>query len=533
MRPFQRPLAALRTLAITAAITAPAGALSGQSLLDPVVDPGEIRLHGGAQFLGWSERWNIDGAREPLAVDLTRESAAELIPGLQGLRSSLESLVGTSGPFQLGAATATVSQNEVRVPLSIDVGVIDRITVGVTVPLVRTIVEADLRVADDDQADLGLNPAITGGGTVPAFLDSLSARAGSAAALRTQLCDAEPGSAGCTAATALASDLDAAGGLLGDAYRASGLFPASGTSTGAALDAWFAAVNDALTIQGLAPLTTAPPLAAEVADHSGIQALLVDGAGPFRSAPLASYGSRWGLGDIEARIGARLLEGQQVDSTGSATLAWSLAAIGTVRLPTGSGDSVNVFLDRGLDDGQMDLEGGAWLSVATRRFSVQARALYTVQQSGEITKRVAPYGEVLSGTGDIVLLDRDPGDGLSIEIEPAIRLAPALALGVSWRMVSRGEDRYSASGSPVVGSDGAVEDRYYDDLDLLGVGTEYSLQEIGGSLTYRSRGLPETSGGGFETFLRVRKAIAGSGGRVPAGVRSEFGLRLVRRLWGS
>lgn len=531
MRPFQRRFAAVRFFLPAAATLALATPLVGQSLLDPVVDPGEVRFYGGAQYLGWSERFGLDSDREPLATDLVRESAAELVPGVGALQTALESLVGASGPFRLGASQATVSQNEIRVPLALDIGVIDRITVGVTVPMVRTLTTADIRIAADDEADLGLNPAIAGAGAVPAFLDSLGARTSAAVTLSSQLCGDDPASAACIDASALADDLGAAEGLLADAYAASGLFPATGTASGEALTGWMTAINDALAAQGLAPLSSAIPLAAEVLDHTGLQTLLTDPSGPFRAAPLASYGSRWGLGDVEARIGARLLEGERIDSAGVATLAWSLAAIGTVRLPTGTPDSAAVFLDRGLDDGQMDLEGGAWLSVATPRFSVQARALYTLQQPGDVQVRIAPYGEVFATRGDLVEVERDPGDGISIEVEPAFRLAPAIALALSWRMVSRGEDRYTGA-VPLATGDAPVATTFYDDVAILAEGTEYSLQEVGGSLTYRSRGLPETSGGGFETFLRVRKAIAGSGGRVPAGVRTEFGLRLVRRLWG-
>lgn len=138
---------------------------------------------------------------------------------------------------------------------------------------------------------------------------------------------------------------------------------------------------------------------------------------------------------------------------------------------------------------------------------------------------------MLAGAGDIVEVERDPGDGFSLEIEPAFRIAPALSLALSWRMLSRGADHYTALTAPAPGG-GPVNDHFEDDVALLATGTEISLQEVGGSLTYRSRGLPETTGGGFETFFRVRSAISGSGGRVPAGLRAEFGLRLVRRLWG-
>lgn len=531
MRPhFHRPgaLRALLTIAAAAFLHTPA---AGQSLLDPVVDAGELRVHGGGQFLGWSERFGIDGAREPLSLDLDRASAAELVPGVAGLHSALEDLLGTTGPFRLGASEATVSQQEVRIPLSLDLGVLDRLTVGLTVPVVHTFLEADLRIVPDPDADLGLNPAITGADAVPGFLAELADRRQVTADLVTQRCGEDPASEGCQAASDLVGVLEAGGEGLARAYRSSGLFPVEGSPTGEALAGWYATLNDALVAEGLTPLSAPLPLAAAPLDHAGLNELLTHPAGPFRAAPLMRHGSRWGLGDVEARVGARLLEGERRDSAGVPTLAWSLAAIGTVRLPTGSQDSVDVFLDRGLDDGQLDLEGGAWFSLMTPRFALRARALYTRQQPGTVVTRIVPYGQALGLAGDVVEVERDPGDGFSLEVEPAFRLAPALSLALSWRMLTRGADAYTLL-SALPPGDGPVVDHLHDDVALLAVGTEVSVHELGGSLTYRSRGLPETTTGGFESFFSLRSAISGSGGRVPAGIRAEFGVRLLRRLWG-
>lgn len=533
MPSFSLRFTVLPALLAAGAVLVGSSPIRGQSLVDPVVGTGELRIRGGGVFLGWSDEFGIDGERVSAGAGLTRASAAELIPGLDDLRSALESLVGTSGPFRLGASTAAVSHNEVRVPLSLDVGVWDRLTVGITVPLVRTTLEADVRIAADEGADLGINPRVESAAAVESFFADLDGRIAAAAALRTQLCGEDPGSDGCAAATSLASDLGDARLALDQAYFASGLFPAGGTTSGDALAAYFDGLDAALTAQGLAPLTSGPPLATAVLDREGLATLVSAAGGPFRAAPLGSYANRWGLGDVEARVAARLLQGERLDSAGVPTLAWSLAAMGTVRLPTGTVDSTAVFLDRGWDDGQMDLEGGAWFSVATRRLALRAQVVYTLQQAAEVERRIAPYGQVLSGAGDVAPVDWDPGDGLQVEVEPAFRLAPALSLAASWRFTSRGADSYAyPAGTVFPDQQPPVRRRYYPDATLLDEGTEVSLHEVGGTLTYRSRGLPETEGGGFEAYLRVHRAVSGSGGRVPAGVRSEFGLRLVRRLWG-
>jgi hypothetical protein len=484
-------------------------------------------------MLSWRESFGVSGERVPLGADLTRDSGADLVPGLDGLASALATLVGGGSPLRLGASTALVSHNEVRVPLSVDIGILDRLSIGVTVPLVRTTLEADLRVGTSESADLGANPAFVSGAAVSAFLDALDTRTGDAQALAAERCGLDPGSAACLAASGLASTLVEGFGALYSAYGASALFPATGTSTGDALIAWAAALDASLTAEGLPALGSTPPLATSVLLSEGFQSMISNPGGPFAAAPLASYGGRWGLGDVEARVAARLLQGERQDSLGVPTFMWSLTATGAVRLPTGASDSTGIFLDLGRDDGQLDAEVGVFGALVAGRLGLRGRATYTRQQSGQVDRRIVPFGEVLSGKGDVATLEWDPGDGMSVEVEPAFRLAPALSLAMSYLFVTRGADRYgypTGVGLP----DGATfpVSRFYEDPSVLDVGTELRLHELGGALTYRSRGLPETSGGGFETFLRVRKAISGTGGRVPAGVRVEFGLRLVRRLWG-
>jgi hypothetical protein len=514
---------------------APSGA---QTLADPVLPKGAARLDGGAVFQDWRERFTIDGDREDLGSDLTRASAAELVPGLDRLEAEFTRMLGSGLPLRLGPSSGLISYTDVRVPLALDVGVLDRVTVGVTVPLVQSTVEADLRVSGDDQADLGINPGIAARESVETYLSNLWTRFSEANAAAAAVCGQSPGSAECAAATGLVSDLEVLVPGLFSAYSASALFPAVGTTAGDALLDRMAEIDVALQDQGLSAVGGTPPLAASVAGRPELQALFADFAGPFVGSELASNAGRWGLGDVEARVSVRLIDGAQRDSVGSATSAWSLAATGTVRLPTGAADSVGLFLDRGFDDGQLDVEGSLYGAFSTRRFAVRARASYLLQQPGRYDARVVPLGEIISGVGDIREVERDPGDGLRFEVEPGIRLSPTLSLGLSWRWTSLGASTVEATTTRelVEPTDpptfGGVNTVYYGDAALLAEGTEFELQELGGQITYRTVDLPENDGRGFEAFLRLRTALSGSGGRVPAGVRGEFGLRFVRSLWG-
>ncbi len=525
------------SLALTLAALAGSPPLAAQSLADPLVSSGRARVSGGGEFLSWRDRFGLDGRREPLATDLTRESAASLFPGLGALETALDALLepGTF-PLRLGASRGFVSQNQVRVPLSVDVGITDRITVGVTVPLVRTTVEADLFVRTDSTASLGANPAVVAQVAVAGFLDVLRTRRDDVTAAASQLCTSDPGSNACADATALAADLSSSATLLGQAYGASALFPAAGSQAGEALIGQFAALDAALAAQGHSELGAPPPLATPPLTTADLQALLADPGGPFAAAPVESFGGLWGVGDVEARVAAQLLRGARVDSLGVPSLAWNLSAVGTVRLPTAARDSLELFLDRGRGDGQLDLEAGVYLAVSTPRFALRARGDYTLQQAAEIDVRVVPYGSVISGVLDIARADWNPGDRLAFEVEPALRVAPALSLAASYRFVRQGEDSFAPVQTtglvPATDSVPGPSGSFYPDVSVLSVGTGIRLHELGGSLTYRSTGLAETTTGGFEAFLQLRKAVSGSGGRVPAGIRASFGLRLHRDLWG-
>ena len=203
-----RALPALPCLALAlCAVVSSTQETRAQSLIDPVIAPGEIRLSGGGSMLSWREAFGLAGERVPLGADLTRDSGADLVPGLEGLASALTTLVGGGSPLRLGASTALVSHNEVRVPLSVDIGIFDRLSVGVTVPLVRTTLEADLRIGTSESSDLGANPAFASGAAVLAFLDVLSTRSGEAQALASERCGLDSGSASCAAASGLASTL--------------------------------------------------------------------------------------------------------------------------------------------------------------------------------------------------------------------------------------------------------------------------------------------------------------------------------------
>lgn len=521
----------------TLALASPASA-AAQTLPDPILPEGRLRLGAIGLFEAADER-GFDTPL-PLGSILTAPSAADLFSGTGDLRSRVAAALAdetSDFPLRLGASVASVTENRTRIPFSAEVGVLPWLTVGVTVPLVQSHVEAGFEVLPDTTADLGLNPGLTNLGLVDGFVTSIRTRAAEARALADQRCAAEPGSDGCVAADRLAADLADADTAFTRLFRASVFLPATGTAAGTALQGRVASLDARLGEEGLGGLADLP-LAAAVADREALGTLLGDPAGPYQY--LAGPGSvkgLWELGDVEAHAAVRILEGQRRDSANAPVeLAWRLAAIGGVRLGTAPVRITNaLFLPRG-DDGQTDLFGGGYGAVQLGRFAVRARALYTRQQAGVVRDRVRSPDEPFAPAASATRLEWDPGDELEWEVQPAFRLAPSLAIGLIWRYWRHAEDVYTRLDPLPAAPEDETSPRPLVPLTLdpaaLAVGTERSVQELGGSLTYRTTVLPGSDGDGFEVFLDVRRAVAGTGEHTRATTRASFGGRFMWRLWG-
>lgn len=533
MRLSTPALFALGTLALAFPSSAAA-----QSMPDPILPEGRLRVAVGGLFESAHER-GFD-APLPLGSILVRSSAADLFPGTGDLRARVAAALADDAsdlPLRLGASVATMTENRTRIPFTAEVGVLPWLTVGATVPLVQTGVEAEFGLVPDSTADLGLNPGLTNLGLVDGFVTSIRTRATEARTLADTRCAAEPGSDGCLAAEQLASDLADADTAFTRLFQASVLFPATGTAAGTALQNRVASLETRLGDQGLGGLADLP-LAAGVANEEALGTLLGDLAGPYRY--LAGPGpvtGLWELGDVEVHASVRVLEGQRRDSAGAPpALAWRLAAIGGVRLGTAPVRVTNaLYLPRG-DDGQTDLFGGGFGAVQFGRLALRARALYTKQQAGTVRDRVRSPDEPFAPSASAARLEWDPGDEFEWEVQPAFRLAPSLAVGLVWRYWRHAEDRYTRvdplPGPPEPTDSPRPQVPVTLDPTVLTLGTERSVQEFGGTLTYRTTVLPGSGGDGFEVFLDVRRAVAGTGDFTRVTTRASFGGRFMWRLWG-
>lgn len=513
-----RPLVLkLCTLALILGLTP--GHLAAQALPDPVLGRGDVRLTTALQY----DAWRTHTGSGTTDAGFSQE---QLVPGLEGLAEALGSLIDTGGSsaLSMGLQGSFVERVHRTLPLGLEVGPLDWLTIGVELPLVQTRLfgEADL---DPESTSLGLNPVLERPEDVRSFLGRLEDRAQQAIALAAELCAATPGGPACNDAGRVAEGLLQAAGLFQSAYASSALFPATGTASGAALAAWSANIDAELVQLGLSPLGAQPPLGSAPLSA----ALLSDLQGPggvLAGTPLNAVKSVWRPGDLGVRASVRVLDlTLSGDSALSSSGRLRVALTGGVRLPTGATpDSLDVLGEDGFSQGQLDLEGGLWAALTLPRLALRGRVRYNRQQPGSFDMRAATPAALLLGTTP-TRLEIDPGDEFEILLEPAVRVAPALSVGGYWR-------HYRRNAATLATLDGSVLPTFFPSLGHPEA-REWTQTEFGGTLTYRSTELSGTPDRGFEAWLQIGRTSGPTHTLRPDHARIALGIRLVRRLWGN
>ena len=465
-----------------------ATALAAQELRplqDPLVPAGRLRLGFMPSFTSWDSRFGrrtVDGQvveeEEPLGLDLTDPTGASLFPEIHELQEQLRLLTAAPGyDALLGAVSGIVTQNVTRLDFSAHVGVFDWLTVGATLPWIktRTAVEVDFRSLPG--ADLGLNPILEDNGAVSAYLQEVETAASSAEARALQICGADPGGVGCTAAESLAVRARAFADRSRAAYLASAFFPVAGSAVGEAYGDAASALSGDLTSAELPGVGT-PLFAGQPLDAEGFAGLTTDPAAGIRATPLESVDPLWAAGDLEVSATVRLLDGEVRDS-GAATprFSWTVAGGGLVRLGTGTRDDPDVLLDVGTGDGQTDVEGFGYAALRVGgRLGVRAGARYGVQGATTLLRRVAAPERILAPAALTRAVRWTPGNYLDLTVSPRFWLDETLSLAVDYRRYHKGADTYTLAAPAGDATD--------PDASLLASETEVDRTELAVGLRY-------------------------------------------------
>ena len=502
-----------------------AASLQAQHVGDLLVPRGAILLEAGGLFSQAAERFG-EGGRTPLGsgafeTDLT----ADRFPVLGREQEALRALLADpEASLRAGAFRSRLELNDQRVPLRVGYGVLDRVTVGATVPLVRRRIDAHLQVSGAT-ANVGENPAR--GATAPEVAAFRSGAAGTLASLRASVearCAEEGADAdACLAGRASEARFEGFLGLLNEAWDDLDLFPLAGSAAGSTLRSRWAATRAELEAWGVESPSTLP--LAQRISPSTLQSSLSDPIWGSEGFPVTTPESFLVLGDVELHAVIGLVGVGSGAGAGGLRMRSALEA--TLRLGTGVMDSLAVVTPSEPVSGH----GGVGLRWVTDvLLGHRAGILVDVGWQG--------FGE---GTGRLLAFDAEdawnpsrtrvtaagaPGDRLRIGVTPRFILVPGLSLGGGFEVIRTGEARWTVTASPP----GFIDTAPLPAPHMERIIPAWSAQRAVVELRFSGWEEPVVGGLPFPLQLTFRgiRAVGGSDG-APVDTRLEMGARVLRR----
>ncbi len=551
-----RSRATICSLCLLAGLSAAtAAAQEPWSLLVP---RGHLRLDLLGRYASFGEVHELPGRDLRAAALASRFSGpldSRILPLLAASEAAVRSATGDPGlALSLGEMNSVLERSDVRVPLALDAGVFDWLTVGALVPLVQNEAEfATAFVAGGGAANAGFSPGIDDPARVSGFLGGLEGAIGAYDGYRGGRCAADPASQACRDATERLADARTFRQLLAAMYG--GLFaPLQGSVAATALESRLAELADALRMAGISVPFGALPLAGAPLARDDLMALVGDPQfGVEATHGFESWRSLWRLGDVEMRANARLIErgGPEEDRR----LAAGVGAM--ARLPTGAQDDPGNFLDAGSGDRQLDIEVRGWVHGRWgRSFGLWADARYGLQMTGSTVRRAFDPVATFAPRATEMTLDWTPGNYLAVELAPWYRLAGPVAVVGGYRFFRKGEDAFQAAAVAVAeeeaagggvralgtgtaarrrgasGRAGSRTVRRVGDPSILVPGSGASLGELLIGMVYDRAGAVEGGERGRPLEIRaIYRRAAGGSGATPVSQSLEVGFRFFARIW--
>lgn len=519
------------TLATVLLWPAAAGAQTarGQFRSARLPEPGEAWLSLTPAFESWNGQYALDspldsvadGTEEPLSADVDGPMTRRLHPGAAPFVAGLRQDAGALGydslsreAFSLGALDFDrFHANRRLVPFTVEVGLLERISARLTVPVVKSQTEAFFRY---DSAGATFAPVTSVVSEPGAF-----ARAWSTArdSLQARL-DAESLSEEERArARAL---LEGSGAFL-DAFsrraEANLLFPLGGTRAGRSLSSRVDSLESAFQQFGLdVPGLDLSPTATAAALQSFF-------TGTMEADSLLGREHGWSVEGVELGLRLGLLDtfGSPSDTAeGGLQLRTSLGA--ALRLPRGSPGSAPFvtpasFLDVPVAHAQKDLEMTLYQDLGYGPLLLSARGRYGRQMPDELELRVHPPDRPFPVPSTSATVERDLGDYVEIHLAPRLRMNRAFSLGAEYTYWRKEADRYALASASGAGAPG--------DASPLAVESAERRHRLGVGIHYRAVGDSTTSGDHpVQLSFLFQAPVAGSGGQTPVSQLTALRIRI-------
>ncbi len=527
-RPFFGALGLSILWAFLAGVT-PASA-GAQEVSGPLVPPGRLRFEVSSLYLysdtRFGERLEDDTLieeEELRGFDFNDTAVgARMFPGMEALEQDLATATGgLVEPLIIGSTRAVVTHDVVFLPLRVDVGIFDWLSVGGMVPFSRRRAEVAWGF-DANGANAGVTPSVSDPSGVSDFWGGLFGAEADLTSIRDELCSADPTASGCVEASALLLEGQEFRQALLDALASQGVFPMDGSPTAAALQTRVQTLMDAHQTLGVA-YPARVPVATQLLTEDDYDGLVTDPAFGVGGAPFSSWRSAWEIGDVEVHANVRLWSSAPIDEAGERRSGTSflVGAGGLVRLGTGQTDLPDNFVDTGSGDGQQDIELSFFGGLSGGRLGIWGEARYGVAGATTVVKRIAGSNRVFATLASTQEVRWTPGNYYQLRLTPRFQLTEEMSVAVDVRAYSKKADTYeslAADNMPNPFDVGPLELETEQNVLETGIGVVYSTVRSG-------RGRP------MEARFLFRRAVSGSGGLTPKIERFEFGLRFFKGIW--
>jgi hypothetical protein len=539
--------------------TLPAQAVTGVGDDATTLRRGELRIGVGSAWKSWYERYGQgtpgrpNGSVEPLAVDFNFDTiGVAQFENLAPVQSSIRTLSGMPGfVASLGTSLVGVRDNTLSTPLSLELGITNRVSLSAMVPFVTATSNVNFVMNPTGfEPTLGFNPtrfapaASAADANFLAQFDSASAQLSRSIAL----CAVTPSTAGCApinanpaAARALMTNANSFASGLAQVYGGRGgsagaLFvPVAGTAAQTAIEAKVAAYKAMYAAYGANAITGTGPTAAQAPlTASDMQAVFTDSLFGVNGKPLATSVTH-GLGNVEVGMKVNLFDsfrGNDSARFAPAGFNWRQSIGGIYRLGAGSQPAPGDFTAVAAGDHQRSYQLRSFTDLLYGpHFWISLVGSYTSQMADQIVLRIPQTPtQVILASYRQETVQRKIGDVLDIQVNPRWQLNDYLALSGQYYYRHKSSDAYTGTFQATDLAGNALT----LDASVLGLYTEASEHRFGIGATYSTVApvAKKKSGLPFDISYFHYETTLGSLGRVPKISVDQVTMRVYQRLFG-
>lgn len=498
-----RPALFAAVLGIAAGALLP-GPLAAQTEFAVPLAPGTLRIDFTPLWSSWDHRFQPGAAGQVLiASDFTTDSLGTAsLPFLSRLQDTLRAATGL-GSFALnfGHPLVALTASVRTLPIGLELGISRRLAIGVSVPIVRSRVDASFAMdtARARRSNVGWNPGFLNAASDSAFRGQMTR---ALAALQTQATSGPPA----LRAQALAA-IAALTPFL--ALSRQPFLPRDSTVAAESVLVRFAQADTAyaqLAAQFAALGDTLPALVAGLVlpdtalTRDDIERLYSDPALPVAADTFGTV-VKTGIGDVTAHLTYQLVDGARY--RGQLVL--------TARFPTGQAPSATSFLDLGTGTHQLGFEGALANDVILgTHFLIHAVGRAGAAAADQIPMRVTPPALPIAPLSQQATIRRKPAPWFGAELAP------------TWMM----DDAFSVRAAYSFFSQGATKHSYVNPADSVAVGQPASVLDqdtgmrwmrFGGGVTFSTVGryLKGLASLPYSVTVSFESTVSGGAGRVP------------------